>query len=847
MRSLLLLVVFALLPIASKAQKKAWVQNASRPYEIEQGLEGRHIALWASHGYYYDQNEACWRWQRPGLYTTCEDLFTQTIVVPFLIPMLENAGAVVFTPRERDWQPNEVIVDNDQHTSLNYIEHNYKTSWKDAPQAGFAMPSGTLHDGENPFTMGTVRMAKTTRSKNKQSTASYQPNLPEAGSYAVYVSYQTVKGSIDDAHYTVWHQGQKTEVRVNQQMGGSTWVYIGTYEFDLGSSPYNSVVLSNQSKTSNGVVTTDAVRFGGGMGNIERFGHVSGMPRCLEGARYWAQWAGMPYEVYSTRAGTNDYADDINARSLRLNELCGGSEYAPDSTGRRVPIELSLAVHSDAGYNKPDGKGIYGTLTICTTQHGNECLGNGEERQASKDLAQQLLDNTTQDLRLEYGAWALRELYDRNYSETRVPIVPSAILETLSHQSFPDMRYGLDPNFRFSLARSIYKTLLRYLAKRHGEDCQVSPLTPHNFRVEMADGKPEARISWSPTVDAAEPLATPTGYVLYVAQDGGGFDNGTFIRGTQYTMRLNPGSLYHFRVTAVNQGGQSFPSQVLSASFSSKYAPMVLVVDGFHRLASPAVVQDGFDLDEDFGVSYSTTCGVLGHQTGFDTRRLGFEGEGGLGYTPQELAGRFFAGNDFCNVRTHAEAIHQAGPYNIVSCSSEAIDRMPVYAYHLIDLVLGLERNDGYSLKSYKTFTPDLRNALAQFTAQGGNLLVSGAYVGSDMQQQDEQLFLAEVLKCQYGGTNRNTTENGVSGLGTHLTLLRQPNARHYAAQHVDVLNPLSNVSFCAMAYADGTSAASAYNGTDYKAMAVGFPLECIDDGTKRVAIIRGLLNFLLQ
>ena len=41
-----------------------------------------------------DRNE--WRWQRPRLFGTTEDLYTQSIVVPYLIPMLENAGAVVF-------------------------------------------------------------------------------------------------------------------------------------------------------------------------------------------------------------------------------------------------------------------------------------------------------------------------------------------------------------------------------------------------------------------------------------------------------------------------------------------------------------------------------------------------------------------------------------------------------------------------------------------------------------------------------------------------------------------------------------------------------------------------------
>ena len=99
-----------------------WVKNVSRPNEISEGLQNRHLSLWASHGYYYDQAKGFWKWQRPFLFGTTEDLFTQTIVVPYLIPMLENAGAVVFTPRERDWQKREIIIDNDDPTPYYYME-----------------------------------------------------------------------------------------------------------------------------------------------------------------------------------------------------------------------------------------------------------------------------------------------------------------------------------------------------------------------------------------------------------------------------------------------------------------------------------------------------------------------------------------------------------------------------------------------------------------------------------------------------------------------------------------------------------------------------------------------------
>lgn len=81
--------------------------------KFTKGLEDRHIALWQSHGRYYEAKTMRWEWQRATMLRTVEDMYTQSYVIPFLIPMLENAGAYVMTPRERDIQANEVICDND--------------------------------------------------------------------------------------------------------------------------------------------------------------------------------------------------------------------------------------------------------------------------------------------------------------------------------------------------------------------------------------------------------------------------------------------------------------------------------------------------------------------------------------------------------------------------------------------------------------------------------------------------------------------------------------------------------------------------------------------------------------
>lgn len=828
---------------------KPWVSNISKPNNISLGLSNRHIALWASHGRYYDQKKGFWKWQRPNLFCTTEDLFTQTIVVPYLIPMLENAGATVFTPRERDWQTKEIIVDNDKGVSGEgswYGEHTEKEPWTDTGERGFGFRNGILRDGENPFTMGTARMIRTTKKEDK-AIAIWQPNFKEEGRYAVYVSYQTMPKSVDDAHYIVRHKGQETHFIVNQKMGGGTWVYLGTFDFDKGENPFNCVALTNQSKRK-GVVTADAVRFGGGMGNIERGGDISHMPRCLEAARYYAQWAGAPYSIYGNKTGTDDYAEDINTRSLMTNWLAGGSPYVPTKEGKKVPIELSLAVHSDAGYER-DGKSLVGSLAICTTSFNDGRLNSGISRFASQDFIEALRSNVTRDLSKKYKRWNWRYLWDRNYSETRLPEVPSAIIETLSHQNFPDMKLGQDPNFKFTMARSIYKTLLRYVSQMHRRPCIVQPLQPHLFKATLT-GDNKVKLSWKAQDDELEPTAVPTSYNIYVAAGSGGFDNGTNVRGTSYTMELEPGVMYRFKVTAVNRGGESFPTSTLSAYYQPGATKTAMVINGFSRLSAPAVRdnihEQGFDIEEDAGVSYGLTAGWSGKQQCFNKSTMGSTEPNGLGYSGNEMAGNFVMGNTFDYVYTHADAIAATKKYNVVSCTSETVESgiVDLINYDVVDLALGLQKYDENSTVFYKSIPSMLRNKLSAYVLGHGKLIASGAYIGSDLQHDDERVWLESTLKVAYGGAIHTDTISGIKGMGTEFDFYRQLNPTHYAATKCDVLMPVST-AFCPLQYANGMSAGVAYKGNDNATFTMAFPFECIIDRNKRLSIMNGILKFL--
>ncbi|MDR0995572.1 MAG: xanthan lyase, partial [Tannerella sp.] len=515
---------------------KPLVTDISKPWQPTEGLYDRHIAMWQSHGKYYEPKRARWEWQRGRLMETVEDLYTQSYVLPFLIPMLENAGANVLIPRERDTNRHEVIVDNDGgvDSSSVYLETTGDKPWAQAEGQGFAYLHKTYKDFENPFRDGTFRQVETVKGKKaKESTAEWIPDIPADGQYAVYVAYKTVANSTDDALYTVYHKGGRTQFRVNQQMGGGTWIYLGTFGFEQGRHEGGKVVLSNLSADKAGrIVTADAVKIGGGMGNIARrvseegatenvrssdtrgqtqrlpyevpkidYPYVtSGLPRFCEGARYWLQWAGVPDSIYSPSHGLNDYTDDYRCRGLWVNYLAGGSASYPSGEGLHIPIDLSLAFHSDAGTTMNDS--IIGTLAIYQTDTYGGVFENGASRYLSHDLADLVQSSIVRDIRSLYEPnWTRRGMWNQPYFEARVPRVPAMLLELLSHQNFADMRYGLDPRFRFTVSRAIYKGFLHFIASQYGTSYVVQPLPVDDMNLQLL-GEDKIKLTWQAVPDS---------------------------------------------------------------------------------------------------------------------------------------------------------------------------------------------------------------------------------------------------------------------------------------------------------------------------------------------------------
>ncbi|HEX9251368.1 MAG TPA: hypothetical protein VF870_03955, partial [Ignavibacteriaceae bacterium] len=69
-----------------KTERIPIVQNASKNLKLTKGLAGRNILLWHSHGWYYNNKEKRWMWQRARLFQTVEDVGPMSFTIPYLIP-----------------------------------------------------------------------------------------------------------------------------------------------------------------------------------------------------------------------------------------------------------------------------------------------------------------------------------------------------------------------------------------------------------------------------------------------------------------------------------------------------------------------------------------------------------------------------------------------------------------------------------------------------------------------------------------------------------------------------------------------------------------------------------------
>jgi len=742
-------------------------------------LSGKSVFVSPGHGWYYN-NTSLFRWatQRGNNYNILEDFSNGEACLNWLVKYLWNAGAGVYPCRERDLNTNMVIID---YGGAGYSETG---SWTTETTTG-------AYNGSH-------RKA-TTVIGSATATATFTPTIPSAGYYTVYVWYRTaVSGTTTtDARITINHTGGSTLWTQNQTRDAFTWKYVGTYYFNAGSNPSTgSVVINNQSSVAGRVVIADAVRFGGGRGDYDDGGGVSNKPRWEESGKYYSGFMGYVY--------TNDTVWAMPRYAKWENETWEDSVY--------------VSWHTNA-----DGGAARGTISFAYTSSSS--WGGPFEGVAGGDILRNIVHNEIiNDFRAGWDAgWDDRGVTTANFGEVNPnnnDEMPAALFEMAFHDNIDDTNCLKDPRFREICARAVYQGIVKYFADAAGdgdgvidpgEVVNLLPEPPINFRA-ILNGSGGITLTWSaPPFNSGNNLLgdAATGYRIYQSTNGKGFGNAITTASTSYTISggLSPGTVYYFRISATNAGGESFPTETLTVRYKASGTNPILIVSGFDRLDRYCMIieDDPYDADP----------------------------------LHREYLNRM---NSYDYTISYAQAIQTYGQY-FDSSSNEAVENgsVSLASYSAVIWITGEESALDH------TFSATEQSRVQTYLNGGGNLFVSGAEIGYDLDFLANGVsFYNNYLKADYAGDDSATYNAvGSAGIFAGLGTITYDNGTYiYDVDYPDQLN-VSGGSSVDMTYSGGSggNAGIQYNGA-YKLVNLGFPWEAIVSSSQRQDVMTRVLNF---
>ena len=782
-------------PAISTPIPKAFGPIAPAARQPNGALSGRIVFMNCGHGWTYDPDR--WRLQRGTLNEMNED-YGNLDQLNFFAAYCFNAGATVVSMRPLGQQTNEVVLDNDDAGVV------FAGTWFDSTSTNYW---GSI--GDVPYRYASFAATET-------ATATYTPNIPVAGFYPVY-TWVRAGSDRGDQLYRIRHTGGESQVSIPHHMVGNGWIYLGEYWFDAGANlTIGAVIVSNLRGSTNGTYTfADAIRFGNGMGSVNRGGGVSGYPREEESCRYWIQAnlaQGQDTALYDSGSGDESDSWQTPPRmSAEMNREQEGSIYN----------RIHISFHSNAG----GGRGTLGLITSDPTPNQSVLA-----QIAGKEVNDDLVALGSPPLELP---WFNRSTftYSGGYSEIDGSLfayeMDATIIEVAFHDSASDAALMRDPKARAAIGKAAMHAVVKYMNQFDGLPLSFLPEPPTNVRAAgAADGS--ITLNWAAPVSSGGSGA-PTGYVIYRSTNGYGFGNPittSNVTSSKIT-GLASGVDYYFRVAAMNAGGESMPSEVVGCRALSGNTARVLVVNAFDRC------------DRTTNLRQNTTAQAWAppDATGTIERVL-----------PRRV-------NAFDYMVPHGKAISAFGlPFD--SCQNEAVASGEVVLgdYRVVVWACGQESTGD------ETFSSAEQTAIANFRNAGGHLFVSGSEIAWDLDRVSgptagDRAFFNNHLKADLGSDSNDdsqsyslaSTSSGIfSGrIGTTF----DDGARGiYWVKTPDVLTPFGAGVTAVLNYSGNTNGAAAiqYDGAGGGGRVVyfGFPFETITSAARREQYMVDILTF---
>jgi hypothetical protein len=744
----------------------------------EGALSGKIVYTNGGHGITANSS-GNWGFQRPLLLGMIEDLGNQDQMSMFA-DYAFRAGATVVPFRPVGHQSNEIILDNDN------VEVTFTGAWSNSTSSIYFGDAGDV-----PYRFATASATET-------AVATYRPNVVEAGFYPVYSWTRAGTDRVEQL-YRINHSGGSTEVTVDHRMVGTGLVYLGTYYFEAGNS--GSVEISNKAGQS-GVVIADMIRFGNGIGDIDRGAGISGRDREDEAALYWIKWH------VDHSQGINDSSYDSGSSTDQNKNVSAPPRYAAfmnQSGVGSIADRVYVGFHTNASA-AGSSRGVLGLY--------NSTASSQTPNQVS--LANILGTEINNDLLAQDGQ------FEHNWFNDPTPILggtfgeinnsaangefAATIVEVAYHDNQLDAELLRDADFRAAAARATLQGVVKFFnsVDGGGTPLVMSPGKATGVTAE-AVGSGSITVSWVPPVANSYNGDAAIGYMVYGSTNGYGFDGGTYVAGgasTSYTYTgLDPQEgAYYFKVVPVNAGGAAPDSEVV-ASIANNGPKSILIVNGFDRLSRQQ------------------------NPVQFGAERVRPRQSNSYDYAVQIATG-----------------IELASPNLVVdTASNEAVisGAINLSDYQAVIWILGEESTADNTFNSIEV------SLVTDYLTNGGQLFATGSEIAFEFGAGNT--FLTNQLHVNFVSDDANTYNvNGAAGsIFEGLSFSFDNGAQFYNVDFPDVITP-ANGSTVALNYSTGTTAGIQYDGgpAGSRVVMFGFPVETITSSDIRNQVIARVLGF---
>lgn len=781
-------------------------------YQPKGALSDKVIFTMAGHGWTYDSDRMFYYTQRGLSHGMVEDIGNADQMHIFA-HLLFNSGATVVPLKPIDHQPNERIIDNSMPQATFY------GNWRAGSSDRYFGPEDA-----------SIKYAVAPASLEETALARYRPWIPETGYYPVYV---WARDGADRSNqlYRVWHSGGTTEVRVDWRKIGKAWIWLGTYHFEEGDGGFVDItnqVIDPYEAYGDNVVVADAVRFGNGKGDVPRPGGISGFDREDEGDNYWLK------RSLGTNADRRLYDAGRDGNSTISSPPKAAAHINRESHGSFLD-RLLISFHSNASTGKARGTVSLFNASAHQRPSYQESLAeitgaelNAQMRHEREPAGEKWTDRQ----RNTYSGINFGELR-RDYIQNEMV---ATIVETAFHDNPEDVTFLVDPRSRINMAQATLRGMLAWESDIKGANSAdaMPPARPTGIAATINDGR--INVKWLLGEVGRFAGGPPVEVRVYRSSNGYGFDGGTAFPSTEATARvdlLTTSGVTFLRVTAINNAGESLPSQTIAVrpAYPTTGRTRTTPVSANTLLLAANTV-----LDRTTNIPYA-----LGTQPG------------GGPYRATALTERVRAIYALMEPSGAAEALAMAA-------NNQGFDGADTAGWQA-----GLLEKDDYRRILITTeqqepttplFTAEFLNRLRGFIAGGGKLYISGSGFAANLADSGRAnaQFLSQIL----GITEVTTAQAGVQAtspdsrfMPTTSTVTIRQQSRPWATQKTITpaefeLQPGRSLGLLQFTTGNESKFAAALTRptpSEGEVFVIGFPLSLVEGEATRNAIMAAILK----